>query len=466
MPPKFKVVLSDLHLGAGFAAQGNRLEDFDRDRELAAFLASLAAESEREGADVELILNGDTFEMLQVPHVRAFEPARAYAAALYHSTREMDSSLKMAHIVAGHPAVFEALRRFARLGPPSRSITFVKGNHDVDLHWPTVQDRIREALDCHGARELLLGFEARCVCREGIYVEHGNQYAETLSRLPDMETPLDPERPRELALPPGSWFVMDVFNQVERERYWIDGVKPITALVWYALAFDFGFAARALVTLIRALPGMIDAGLLAAGSPEADLLRQLQDPVRVDEIAARYKGDEAFRTWFDAEAGRVLHPPGEEAALGAMRAGEDAGAVARGDQVRAMVGGALYEAASRRAAETGARLVCFGHTHAPVVEPLPDGGRYINSGTWTWSADLTGAGKSTWEELFRHPERFADDHRLSYVRIEYDEAGAPAGQLLAWEAGEGGLGPESVSLWGRLRAWWRDLWARLRALWP
>ena len=80
---------------------------------------------------------------------------------------------------------------------------------------------------------------------------------------------------------------------------------------------------------------------------------------------------------------------------------------------------------------------------------------YINSGTWTWRADFSGAGKETWKDLFEHPERFTDDRLLSYVRIDYDEAGEPHGQLLAYEPSPPDEGPvdevveQVASLWER-----------------
>jgi UDP-2,3-diacylglucosamine pyrophosphatase LpxH len=252
--PKFKIVVSDFHLGAGPPTGGNPLEDFTVDAEFASFLDTIAAESERDGADVELILNGDTFEMLQVPHTDDFDPEEEYPPERYHSSLAEDSARKMALIVRGHPVFFEALCDFIQPGSPQRRVTFVKGNHDLDLHWTLVQDQIRQALEASDDRFSLLSFVERRIRREGIYVEHGNQYGERVDQVQDMEEPHDPDRPGQLDYPPGSWFVMNIFNEIERERYWVDGVKPITALIWFALKYDFLFAARAVATLLRALP--------------------------------------------------------------------------------------------------------------------------------------------------------------------------------------------------------------------
>ncbi len=59
MAGKFKVVVSDLHLGAGFAQEGNALEDFTEDAEFAGLLEALREESDAQGLECELIVAGD-----------------------------------------------------------------------------------------------------------------------------------------------------------------------------------------------------------------------------------------------------------------------------------------------------------------------------------------------------------------------------------------------------------------------
>lgn len=430
---KFKIVISDLHLGAGHEAEGNRLEDFNSDREFASFLAEVALESKSQNADVELIINGDAFEMLQVPHVESFEPGQVYPPITYHSSSEVDSVRKMAHIIAGHRLFFEALGRFVRIGPPRRYVTIVKGNHDLNLHWRAVQDQIRQAMAATGARESLATFVERRISREGIYVEHGNQYGEMVDRVKDMEEPHDPDRPGQLALPPGSWLVMDVFNQVERERYWIDGVKPVTALVWYALAYDFPFAVRVLAALLRALPGVVREGLLDAQDARAELVRQLEDPGQAEQLATRYYREELFRVQFHTALARVLCPPPSLSGGESMPLTAVSDPVAMGDQIRGRVNVMLYDAAARRAIEEGAQVVIFGHAHDPGVESLPNGGVYLNSGTWTWRGDFSQAGPQSWRELFEHPERFTMQRQLPYVRVDYNEAGRPSARLLVYQ---------------------------------
>ncbi|MGD8903088.1 MAG: hypothetical protein PVI67_05955 [Anaerolineae bacterium] len=462
MPGKFKIVISDLHLSAGRIAEGNPLEDFASDREFTVFMDGLVTESECEGAEVELIVNGDAFEMLQVPHVAEFDPIFEYPPKQYHSSSEEDSMLKMALIIDGHRAFFEALGGFLRVGPPKRYVTFVKGNHDLNLHWSGVQSMIRDALGANSGRHALVSFEERRIVREGIYVEHGNQYAEAVDRVKDMEEPHDHKDPLQLDLPLGSWFVMDVFNKVEREKYWIDGVKPITALIWYALAFDFGFALRAISRLAGALPGVLWEGLRAPAAPAAEaLVLDLEDDLRMEALAGRYETDADFRAQFNSELADLMGAPAEPAAEGFRTAAGADDPVEMGNKIRARVRSSLYEMAKARAQEEGVKLVTFGHTHDAGVEDLPDGGAYINSGTWTWRADMGSSDRDTWKELFTHPERFTEHRRLSYVRIDYDDEGQPSGSLETFEledqAASRALGDGIPSMWHQIEDWLRRL---------
>ena len=95
------------------------------------------------------------------------------------------------------------------------------------------------------------------------------------------------------------------------------------------------------------------------------------------------------------------------------------------------------------------------------LRELPGGGTYINSGTWTWRADLGSSDEETWKELFAHPERFTDDRVLNYVRIDYDEEGQPSGRLLKYDpVADGpsrGMIDGDSSIWHRIEDWFRRL---------
>jgi len=439
MAGKAKIIVSDLHIGAGFAPD-NPLEDFGSDDEFAGFLGAIVAESDERAMDVELIANGDLVEFLQVPAVDTFDPRAAYPPEAYRSSSEEASAKKMALVIEGHPTLFAALRDFIHPVHPRRNITILKGNHDVNLHWVAVQTCLREALGATGDRQGLLAFEERRVAREGIYVEHGNQYAEKVNRFDDFEEPHDPEHTGELAIPPGSDFVIDFFNDVEHEKWWVDSVKPITALIWYGFAIDFAFAARALVNFLRVAPDLVWGSFAAEEGEEAglkaqmdELRQQLEDEAEVAALGERYATDEAFRREFNARLGWMLRatdaPP--EAVLPAAVGGaaiKEAEALERAGDITEMMGSALRKVAQAKIVEEHAQVVVFGHTHHALCEQL-DGGVYVNSGTWVWWRDL-GTDAETWRELYAHPERFTQPHYLTYVRVDYEQANRPHARVL------------------------------------
>ena len=68
------LVISDIHLGAGYMVDGKRnyLEDFHYDSELVDFLEYYSS-NEYAGREVELIINGDLFDLLAVPFVEYFD---------------------------------------------------------------------------------------------------------------------------------------------------------------------------------------------------------------------------------------------------------------------------------------------------------------------------------------------------------------------------------------------------------
>jgi predicted phosphodiesterase len=464
---KVKIIVSDLHLGAGFfdLDTGNVLEDFIVDETFARFLHEMKEESENQGTDFELIMNGDVMEFLQVPALDQFEPRRAYTPENYRSSSEEDSAKKVDLIIKGHPMFFSALREFIKPANPQRKVTIVKGNHDVDLYWPAVKERIRQAVYAIGEeRARLLAFEEVSINRESIYVEHGNQYAEKVNRVDNFEKPLDPEHEGQLAIPAGSRFVIEFFNQVEWEKWWVDSVKPMTALIWYALALDFPFAVKTLVAFLKVAPililGMASEDDLRAQAEQ--LVRELEDEAQVRVLSQRYAEDEAFRRAFNARVDRLLEAADAPPEIARARLDEIA-AFNLGKSIIDDINSALHRAAEVKARETGAEIVVFGHTHDPRCERLESGGLYLNSGTWTWWRDFAEAGLDDWKKFYAAPEKFMDEHYLTYARIDYDAFGRPYGRVLDYSGHLVIECPEVEprSWWEAFVAWFIKAWEPL-----
>jgi len=464
---KAKVIISDLHIGAGHVELGNALEDFNVDEDFVAFLDTLVDRSETEDLDMELIVAGDMFEFLQVPHVDTFEPCRHYAAREYASSSEEDSIRKTRIIAAGHPLVFQALHSFMKPDGPRRRITIVKGNHDVNLHWNGVRTILRDSMGATGELYSCLHFESRRVHREGLWVEHGNQYTEKVNRFDDFEDPRDPNRREQLVLPAGSRFVFNALNALERERYWVDGVKPITAMIWYSLVFDFPFAFRAFLGLLREIPSLVWESLPWKSGEEGSLGREEQkdlaavimDPVAVKALGRQYGSHPLHRRRFTQSLGCISEwdYPAEEKTEGEEIGSLEMGALKHAQAIQTSVGGALEEVAVAKVEQDDVEVVVFGHTHNAFVRSLPGGGFHANSGTWVWHRDFSGETRETWRAFWEEPERYMTDRRLTYLWIDYDQAGVPRPQLLEFEceAADFGVGEE-------VRSWWERFWSWLR----
>lgn len=466
MSKKAKVVVSDLHIGAGRIELGNALEDFNVDEDFVAFVDALVDRSESEDLEMELIVAGDMFEFLQVPHVDDFDPRMSYGPREYASSSEEDSIRKTRIIVAGHPLVFQALRGFMKAAGPRRFISIIKGNHDVNLHWNGVRTILRDSMGATGELYDCLRFESRRVCREGLWVEHGNQYTETVNRFDDFEDPRDPNRREQLALPAGSRFVFNFFNGVERERYWVDGIKPITAMIWYCLIFDFSFAFGAFFRLLREIPSLVWGSFPWEHGTESsphrvdleDVSSVIMDPAAVKSLGKQYGSHPFHRRRFTEWLARITNwDQSPKEAVEEEISSLEMGALRHAQAVQASLDSALEEAALSKLEQEGAEVVIFGHTHDALIRSVPGGGFYVNCGSWVWHRNFSGETLETWRAFWAEPERYMTDRRLTYVWVDYDAKGKAHAQLLEFEreAPDFGISEEVRSWWQRFLTWLR-----------
>jgi UDP-2,3-diacylglucosamine pyrophosphatase LpxH len=104
MPRKYKLVISDLHMGSGSApGRLNPWESFANDDRLAEFLRYHSSEY-FEDEEVELILDGDIYDLLQVPVDGAFPDQITETIAVR----------KVRSCIEGHPRTHKALADFLR----------------------------------------------------------------------------------------------------------------------------------------------------------------------------------------------------------------------------------------------------------------------------------------------------------------------------------------------------------------
>lgn len=158
-----KLVVSDLHL-----ADGSALDGFGNHQQ-SAFEGLLHAASYENGlrgqADTtELIINGDCFDFLvTLPYTSQ------------KTTSETTALLKLEKIIAAHGPFFAALHTFVSV--PGHTITFIAGNHDLELCFAAVQTRICAAITGQPTDPRLHFCPTRFYRPlPDVYIEHGNHY--------------------------------------------------------------------------------------------------------------------------------------------------------------------------------------------------------------------------------------------------------------------------------------------------
>ena len=143
------VVVSDMHLSEAQPPEPRRplwmaykRREFFIDDDFARLLGLIERQAT---GPVELVLNGDTFDFDNVTQVPLKGAGRVDWLAKLRgmASEEWMSLYKIECIIRDHPVWFEALGAF--VGRGHRAI-FVLGNHDVELVWPSVQRRLRQAL--------------------------------------------------------------------------------------------------------------------------------------------------------------------------------------------------------------------------------------------------------------------------------------------------------------------------------
>ena len=178
---KYTAVISDMHLCEAEPVNEKyplwkkyKTREFFYDDVVGNFLQHLEGLSKNE--KIELILNGDIFDFDSITSIPA-EPI--FRVSWIEKSRGLfpreDRALyKMKCIIRDHQEFFSSLRGFILRG---HKIVLVFGNHDVELHFQSVQDEIKKALDL--PKEFAESFrftEWFYVSNQDTLIEHGNQY--------------------------------------------------------------------------------------------------------------------------------------------------------------------------------------------------------------------------------------------------------------------------------------------------
>ncbi len=171
------IVVSDVHLSEAEPVDPDRpLWKRFKQRDLfvdGSFVRWLEALDRDLEGRIELVLNGDMFD---------FDSVMAYPTDLRTSwlerrrglsAEESKSRFKLSVILRDHEQWLQGLRAFVLAG---HSVVFVVGNHDLELHWPSVQALLVESLDLpEDRRSDVRVCEWFVISGGDTLISHGNQ---------------------------------------------------------------------------------------------------------------------------------------------------------------------------------------------------------------------------------------------------------------------------------------------------
>jgi UDP-2,3-diacylglucosamine pyrophosphatase LpxH len=229
------IVISDLHLGAGTTVfnRKNFLEDFHFDKELIEFIEYHTSGyfSDRQ---VELIINGDFFDLLAVPFVKYFDDE-------FWSEEAALEKLKM--IVEAHQGVIEALINF--LSFPNNKITYILGNHDSEIILPNLQEYLYQLFPIENRSnfKILLNDKSTYIPHDGVVIMHGHEYE--VAHQFSLDSIATNAKGRRYFIPPwGSYYVTRVINKFKEQRDYINAVRPINKFIINGLIYDTLYTLR------------------------------------------------------------------------------------------------------------------------------------------------------------------------------------------------------------------------------
>lgn len=422
------LIVSDLHLRGGFNNRTEGLYHFDQ--EFADFLRyyRLHPGSDRPW---RLIIAGDFIEFLYItdipdsadPLLRGCtfaESEHRYGAG----TEPQKSRWKLDRILrSSHPQLLLALARFVAEG---NQIVVLRGNHDIEMAWPEVQEHFRRLIAEHhpvdvgylAMKELVaerVQFPLWFWYAPGLlYAEHGCQY-DPFCSTEHMLYPVVPHAPSRTQLSIAELGIRYFTNQMKMiDAMAAENIMSVSEYVGWLIRGKTTMLPR----VLRLYAGMVRRILAKSGRPDpvAEGAVRAEHQRRVAAVDARFglrpgtaaavdalRAPPVTRSWI--ATARFLSLDVVAAAVGCALA---AAVILIGYPTRlgllafvavvAVFGAIAYagtlrlrhvtEAAQlRHTAEQLAQLfevpyIALGHSHAAGMWRLPSGANYVNVGTW------------------------------------------------------------------------------------
>jgi UDP-2,3-diacylglucosamine pyrophosphatase LpxH len=314
------LVISDLHLGAGLIVnkRKNVLEDFHYDKELIEFIEYHSG-GHYQGREVELIINGDFFDLLAVPFVPYFDDE-------FWSEKAALDKLKM--IISAHPGVIDALKDF--LSFPGNRLVYIIGNHDAELVFDSLRSYIIDLFpeqDQHKFK-ILLNTDSLYIPEEGIVLKHGHEYEMAHHFDPVTSIVTDVQGVKYFIPPWGSYYVTRVINKFKEGRDYINAVRPINKFLINGIIYDFLYTLRFMFANAYYFMMVRFVMIFKQNKGIFEVLKHVKTEIQL------FQNYEALTESY----------------------------VTGNENVKALI---------------------VGHTHDPIFREYDDGSIFINTGTWT-----------------------------------------------------------------------------------
>ncbi len=425
--PHNLIAISDLHLGCDLRT-GNKLDKpRPTDAPLASFLDHHARN--REGNKPwRLILDGDIIDFVAItllPREPVSFEISAEERALGLAPTEPKCIWKLRRTAERHQAVFDALARFVHRG---NSVHIIRGNHDAEWRWKGVQEEFRRILaERSGAPrrkiDRLVDFHDWFYLEPGFfYAEHGHAH-DHYSVHGDFFSAHNDDTGIELPLSSKvlRYFVNRYTEQVEVAddvdtwgvKEYLDWVlkagNPLrVAADYFVMVFRVIYpVVRQSLRISRAFARAADKALAPAVARDAhvrQLLAKFQGTEKQAQQLAEIATQPAEQSLFDSmqlfyldrlllaaiclvtavaaahAAAGVWGKAGSLTLIGIAFAALNA---LLGTRRRTDAHPMLQEAARRVAQVFDVKYIVMGHSHRAVEEPLGNGARYFNLGSWT-----------------------------------------------------------------------------------
>jgi len=436
-----KLVISDLHLADGHPI----LEGFGDTQQAALEGLVNAASSDGplgDAEDVELIINGDCFDFLAVP---------PYAA---DGTINVVTAIgKLEKIVSVHRAFFETLLYFISL--PGRHVTFLTGNHDIELIFAEVQAGILAAIYGTQSRGQRVNFCRTPFYRplRDVYIEHGNQHDfwNHASDTWDEHGLLLQPKPGVITLPVGTQYFQRASHPIGVQYPYFDHFEPamdtmsqiaLLCLLNPELVIETALRCMELLSYPRKALASLTPG-------EEHIPARLFVHAILDFAAFQQDMFARKPTWVEP-AGQEQSQAGAMIEFTRLR---DALELPLLEAVKYICAPRVYQMGESVASgmlhvlrsDPTLRYAIAGHTHMERVDAINNGSQvYFNTGSWTTRCALPGPDEITADLItwLRQPDWKAiplrDMTRLVFAFISAEEGAPSDASLCSWEGGAKG----------------------------